>query len=393
MSPGHGVGEAGKPGVERGRWRLVALLIVCAAGVVFNIWAACALFEPGGAWKGHNDFLGFYAGARLSGSPALYDYEAIRREQVHASGTFIDLQFTRLPAYALLLKPITWLPYRAAYVAWLLIQASAFAAFAILWPARSAGAKFAVCCWLLPAFVCLFNGQDVLLTLFWLAIAMWLNRRGKPFAAGMALAMCASKYHLFLLAPVAVVAQRRWRMFGGAIAGGAGLLAISFLAQGPGWLRPYLAALSDSRMNPNLAIMPNLHPLFGDGPVSIVLEAAAAVVLAVALFLVARRSIGLEAVLAGSIAASLLVSFHSYMADCAILLPALTMAVASRSRLMKALAVVLALPAPWFWLHLPPALPGVTRVLLIAFTAGLIALGLTARDGLDSLAIKSPAVD
>ena len=359
--------------------RRLGIAAIGAAGAMLNIWCACHFFEPGGAWKGRNDFLGFYAGSRLAGSPALYDFEAVRREQVRASGEFVYLQFARLPAYAVLLKPLAWMPYHAAYALWLAIGAAAFVAFAMLWPAESAAAKYAVCGWSLPAFVCLFNGQDVLLTLFWLALSVWLEGRRRPFAAGMAMALCASKFHLFLLAPVAVAARREWRMLAGGAAGGAGLLAVSFAAQGVTWPRSYLAALTDPRMNPNPAIMPNLHAMLGEGRAAEAIQMAATLVLAAMVWRIARRSKSLAVPVAIAVAASLVVSFHSFMADCAVLLPALSMAIAWPSKLAKVLAMTLIWPVPWFWLNLPPAMPVLTRTLLLVFLAGMIALGLSGR--------------
>jgi len=73
------------------------------------------------------------------------------------------------------------------------------AAFAILWPHVSPAGKWMVCCWSLPAWVSVFNGQDVALLLLWAALAVWLLRRGKEATAGAVLALCAAKYHLVVL--------------------------------------------------------------------------------------------------------------------------------------------------------------------------------------------------
>src|SRR5262249_8797335 len=154
---------------------------------------------------------------------------------------------------------------------------------------------------------------DVLLALFWVALAILLNRRDRPFAAGVALALCASKYHLFLLVPIVLLAQRRLQMILGGITAAAALLAISSLAAGPGWPARYWTVLVDRRMNASLAIMPNLNALLGGGRSALPLLAAVDIALAAGVFLLARRWRELEWPLAVAIAAGLLISLHSFL--------------------------------------------------------------------------------
>ena len=59
------------------------------------------------------------------------------------------------------------------------------------------------------------NAQDLPLLLVWLAGAMALDKRGRPFAAGMLLSLCSTKVHLFLPLPVALVAAGRRSVLGG----------------------------------------------------------------------------------------------------------------------------------------------------------------------------------
>lgn len=331
-----------------------------------NIWLACNLFLPG-AWQGRNDFLGLYAGARLVGSPNLYDHDAVRDVHLQAVGATGEIPFVRPPCYALFLKPLGLLPYRTAFAVWAILLAVALAGFAALWPGVAATTRWLICCWSLPAFVSLFNGQDVMLMLLWAALAARLVRAGQPAAAGMVLALCASKFHLLALVPVVILAQRRWRMAGGVAFGGCVLLALSFAAAGKGWPLRYYAVLTDARINPSVELMPNLHSLFGMGRYGLTLQIAAGLVLAVGLFLVARSASDFEGPLALALVAGVLVGFHSYLSDAALLLPALIIFSAAGYARLPAIALIT--PVPWFFLHLPRPLPTLTQVLIVALAA------------------------
>jgi hypothetical protein len=150
------------------------------------------------AWQqGRNDFLGFYAGARLVGGPNLYDREAVQAIQLQTVGRVGEIQFGRLPCYAFFMKPLTWLTYRTANAVWFVLLVAAFAGFIALWPRATASHRWLIGCWSLPAVASCFNGQDDVVLLFWVALAARLLRAEKPAVAGMVLALCASKFNLF----------------------------------------------------------------------------------------------------------------------------------------------------------------------------------------------------
>ena len=91
---------------------------VAGLGLVFlSLW-----FRPDAprSLAGVNDFMGIYAGTRLVGTPEQFDAGAYLREQVRATGWAApSILYTRLPAFAFLLRPLGHLDYRAAYVVWL----------------------------------------------------------------------------------------------------------------------------------------------------------------------------------------------------------------------------------------------------------------------------------
>src|SRR3954469_17455731 len=113
--------------------RRIPLILFCLLGVALNVWVSCAVLLPG-AWTGRNDFLGLYAGARLSGTPKLYDRDAVRQTQLQAAGeTGESLRFSRLPYYGLVLKPMGWLPYRVSFAVWVFLGVVVLVWFAALW--------------------------------------------------------------------------------------------------------------------------------------------------------------------------------------------------------------------------------------------------------------------
>src|SRR2546421_345900 len=87
--------------------------------------------------------------------------------------------------------------------AFCLLGAAVLVWFALLWPGGPV--TWMVTCWFLPAFVALFNGQDAGDLTLWVALAAVLVRRDRRFLAGMVLALCASKYHLAILLPIAIL--------------------------------------------------------------------------------------------------------------------------------------------------------------------------------------------
>jgi len=350
-------------------------ILICAAGAGLSVWMACNLLLPG-AWRGRNDFLGFYAGATLVGAPNLYDRESVRGVQLRAAGESGEVQYGRLPCYALFLKPLSWLPYDTAAAVWEILLAAVFAGFVSLWPGVAASTRWRICCWSLPAFACIFNGQDDVILLLWMAISARLLRAGWAGAAGAVLTLIASKFHLFLFVPLVILAQRRWRMAAGGAAGMGVLLAISFLAAGVGWPWQFYEVLRDSRISTALDHMPNLHSLLtGTGALGLPLQTIAALALAAGVFLSARQAKSFEAALGVALAAGVLVGFHGYLHDGSLLLPALMAFSSVAERFARIPAMVLITPVPWFLLQLSRPLPAVTQLLIVWLAvAGMVYL-------------------
>lgn len=297
----------------------MGFLAVLLAGVLFSMFAA-AFGEP--FREGMNDFAALYQGGRLAGTGQLYDADAQRAwQRQHWGGHMPAVVFTRLPFYALLLRPLAELDYQTAWRIFLLVNIGC--ALWFYWsflrhdpPALLLGTAF------LPAYAALVNGQDVWIAAALFALAVRLAGKGEDFTAGLVLSLCAIKPHLFVFVPLVLVIHGRWRWLAGVAAGGTVLLGLSFLSEGPGWLGRYITELSDPRVHERLEAMPTLRNLVcAMGAKPWLLWPLTAVVVAVVIR-IGFRKVRLEVALAGALAGALLVNYHAYIADLVLLLPA-----------------------------------------------------------------------
>ena len=196
-----------------------------------------------------------------------------------------SLRFTRPPFYAALLWPLSLLPYKTAYPVWWLLRIASLGGFVALWriPSRAETMLFTVLS--LPVFASLAAGQDSILLLLFIAVAFRCWQNGNDFNAGLALSLCAIKFHLFVLLPLLFWRQRLGRMAAGFGSGAAALLAVSFAVEGWRWPFDYFAVLTDGRVHPSADSMPNLHGLFAGLPHGVYLEALASVAVVAAAWL------------------------------------------------------------------------------------------------------------
>ena len=356
---------------EMGFKRNLALLACLLCGA---FWLAVyAVKIEGRLLRGANDFLQLYAGSRLVGTPQLYDAESAWRIHRQAVGYFLpSVVYTRPPFYAWLLRPLGRLPYRQAYWTFMALNFAAMGWFCWRFFRRHPAAAFLAACFP-PLYVAVLVGNDVGLVLGLLGGAVALMEKKRDFAAGLLLSLCAIKFHLFLLLPAALWILGRRRVVAGGAAGGALLTALSFFAQGLAWPRQYLAILRSPTVHPLIERMPNLHGLMLNLLPAYELPATAAASLCVAaavLWLISRDPRDWKTGLAFTLIGGLLLSWHSYTQDAALLL--LVLALLQQSRTTAAVKLPLAIaflpltfwmvssPAPW------PTLPAVLMLLTIA---------------------------
>lgn len=167
----------------------------------------------------HHDFLNFYTGgsfARDGQFQQLYDLDAqkLREHEIQADNP-VFTWFMRPPFGALLFAPFAGMPYDTAFRAFLGTQYLGLAVF-ILWAFRRFGKHALLWCAVSPvAMFAIGEGQDSVILLLLALGAFLLLERKRDFASGLLVGLMLIKFHLFLLLPVAMLVQRRWRMLGG----------------------------------------------------------------------------------------------------------------------------------------------------------------------------------
>ncbi|MBK5291351.1 MAG: DUF2029 domain-containing protein [Acidobacteriia bacterium] len=127
---------------------------------------------------GANDFLSFYAGARLAGTSDLYNPAQAQRVQFESADTSSQtLPFIRLPYFAAFLWPLGKLPYLAAYACWQILNGIAFLLFLRLWPLQPVWAARFLACSCLGIGWSFANAQDHTFLLLWIAASLYLLRQ------------------------------------------------------------------------------------------------------------------------------------------------------------------------------------------------------------------------
>jgi hypothetical protein len=296
---------------------------------------------------GQGDFAPFYVASQLIGGEQLYDPAPYRSFLISRFGGTSDaLIYIRPPFYAALLYPLGRLPYEHAHVVWMVLRLAALAGFVWLWrshPRRTVLNASLVC---FPILGSLVNGQDGLFLLFLLALTWRWVEAGQPLRAGLALSLCAIKFHLFLTLPIWLLSRSGRPLLKGFSLGAAGLVGISFATAGLRWPLAYYDLLRSSEVSPAVQQMPNLNGLLSGLPAEFYLQLAMTGAVAWACWKAATstdRLYGFAAVLVGG----LLTSYHSYFTDCMILLPAVLVIRSSDSRrILRTLSLLLLLPIP-----------------------------------------------
>jgi len=201
------------------------------------------------------DFAGFYAlGRILNTHPMadLYNYELQKEvcSQVHArSGGYGLLPYP--PFVGMFFQPFARLPYAAAYVLWLLITLTLYAAglrlllgrFLPLDPARRSLVfcfAFAYCPFIIDAAA---SGQLSAVAFFVLSAALVQDNDGHPFLSGLLLSLCLYKPTLLILLLPMLLVTRRFKSMLGFVTGAAALVALPTAVGGIGIWTVFLRTL------------------------------------------------------------------------------------------------------------------------------------------------------
>ena len=371
--------------------RKTLIAAACLLGLAFN-FLAWRPFLPYFFAHANNDFICTYAGAVLAGSPGLYDVAAVTRTERPLADRPQFMMYQRFPYYAALVSPLRFLGYRAAYWVWQAISLAAVLLFMAFLPGHQRWVKLLACCWSMPLMNCFVMGQDVTLPLAALAVSMALFFRGRHFAAGCVIALCSIKFHLFLTLPLFILTRRLWRFGAGASVGGAVLLAVSFGVQGWRWPIEYVRMLRLPTSTPSYSLMPNLNGLLSGYPHnSAVTIASAVLVLAVATLIMQRTRVTIG--LAAALVSGLLLSYHAFMADAIILLPAALLLLRDKSSLAhRATGLILLSPLAFLSFRLEnPPFPPAAMVAMPLLVMSAAAFWRKTRDSLISTTTPFPS--
>jgi Glycosyltransferase family 87 len=365
--------------------RTVPLYAVLAVLAFCTFWTLLgSILVPGARL---HDFLNLYTGASLARDGVFAGMHVpevqLQREQEYAPQLRELVPFVRLPFYAVLLTPLAWLPFGIAFWAWLGLQAAVLAG-TWAWAFRRWGADALIFgSMYLPTALGIAHGQDCVLILLIVLGTYALAHREKHFLSGVILGAGLIKFHLFILWPLALLLQKRWRMLAGACAAVTAELLVSLALAGPAGMAKYFAILRMSglrHLSPSPELMINVGGLalnFGVERVAATgLLTAAAVILTAA----ACWRAPLWRAIAAASAGSLLVAPHVYGYDAGLLLAGLWLAMFEsgtqrESRFPRMTATVLLTPLPLLLGLAGPPWAAATPLALLAFLASLASMG------------------
>jgi hypothetical protein len=262
-----------------------------------------------------NDFLQFYVSTHLLGTPGLYDVEANRVLREALAPNAHIAYFPIRPAFhTMLVWPLRWLPLHWAFACFELFSVGCLILFVKMFskrcPTLPVYASLSV-----PVAVCLMNGQDAILVLLVVGLAILLAEQERSFAAGLILSLCAIKFHLFFFLPVMLLVQKRWKILAGLVSGSLVLLLSTFAIQGWRWPLDLLSVLRKPELSPFVQMMPNLHGLwYGLGVDCLGLEVASFLVVGV-LVIMASRNSHINQGISAVVIAGVLTSYHAYLYD------------------------------------------------------------------------------
>jgi glycosyl transferase family 87 len=344
------------------------LALIAAAGLLFLAVRYGSTTSE--VLRGMNDFMSFYTGPRLVGTPDQFRSERYAEDELATTGEVSLAQqvYLRLPVFAYAMRPLTALPYHTAYFIWQGMSLAALAGFILLWPEPGREGILLAACWSIPLVANITNGQDVAFLLLFLAV-FWRFHGTRPWLAGICLALCSLKFHLFLLVPLVLIAHRKWRVLAWAAAGVLTLLGLSTWVSISHWIPQFIAFVSSAKANMHTYAMPNLLALFTGLPHAMLWEIAGSVcVAALVVWLAARSSFSLA--LSASLVGGLLTSHHAYYSDVLLVLPALVLILRETTSMVVRLCGGLLLsPLPFLVIAVAPLVAPVPLLLVILLVA------------------------
>ena len=322
--------------------RRIRTYAILTSVVVWTLWAV-DMSRPGvvdrlGKLKG-TDFLQFYVGgsfAREGRLASFYDVQAMHARAealVPASRDTIYLP-VQSPQTALLLAPLSALPYGPAVAIWFfLIIALYVASCSCLWRRcdrlhRYRTEVLAAAVAFPGLYSTILNGQMSVLALAAMTAAVVALDRGRPVVAGAALGCLAFKPHWCAAAIIVFLAAREWRVVSTAMVSAAVQIAAACAAGGMAAVVGYARVLLSVQRIGDL-----LEPRPGDSlrgffrvfvpaePWSLIVYAAASLVVLTVAARTWRSGAPFAVRMSAMIAATILISPHAFGYDLILLAP------------------------------------------------------------------------
>ena len=346
---------------------------------------------------GHADFRNLYTAGymvRLGHGDELYDYEAQKRFQdALISREDIAIPFIR-PAYqALLFAPFSFLAFREAYFAFLVLNLATLGLCSRLlrpytsnlshvWPGLPGGMLL-----FLPIAAALMQGQDSIILLTLMAGALACLQHDRQYLAGALIALGLFKFQFVIPIALLFMAWRRWRFLLGFGISAAVLAAVSLWVSGARQTLNYASSVAHigatQTLGSGLSLpvdhMANLHGamagIFANSPVVVPLTVVAS---AATMVFAATRRPAVADMLLIAIPVSALVSYYMFIHDMSVLQVPLALTldkavceVKNRDQRTKVIAAGLLFAAPACMSFIPAGLFWIVSFPLLGFALGI----------------------
>jgi hypothetical protein len=348
-----------------------------ALGIAFLL--LITLLQSDRVLTGKNDFVAFYTGGKLAGTPDLYNADAnIRTIEQTIGGRMIHTLYLRHPFYAALLMPLAALPYLWAYASFTAATLTAFLWFVIKFqrecPALPFFAAFSV-----PLALAEANGQDPAFLVATVGASILLTRAGRDFASGAILSLCILKPHLFLFVALLLLMKKRWQIIFGGVAGAAGLTVFGVAINGIDSIRGWIAVVRNPWINGDAESMPNLHGLVAMLHAPGWSEAMLMVLTVLAFLWLVHKSDSFELLFAAALLCGLLANTHAAVSDELLLIPVMVLVTgATQWAPLRVASALILTPVPYFLAVAGPpfaALFPAALIVQLALFAGAVTLG------------------
>ena len=366
-----------------GRWQrwIAAFLLAMTIAHLVIAWQQRTLLA-----RGYGDFSAFYTAglmARRGMGKQLYD----RRQQWQVQQEFASqvairkgpMPFIRPPFEAALFVPFSFFSYPAALALWSVLK------LALLWGALRALSRIkpftqiypawfgiVLCLGFFPIFLDFYQGQDAVVLLLLIVLALKCLTDGSDGMAGALLGLGLFKFQLVIPIVVVLTLVGRRRVLAGFACSAIVLAVVSCVISGPGVLYQYPAYLLNLNRSPGIGMitaqsMPNLRGLLTvwvgrvpyPGPIHWLLLPIAIAALGYSACLWRPRGASASAMALGyslAISVTILTSYYAYSYDLTLLLVPLLLAAGccreSRTSLSRKLLIAASLVlicAPLYW--------------------------------------------